>query len=144
MTRPPSSAHCAKRAHLGIVLFVGAGRRPTIQPTFTRGQIVTAVDSPQVRNDREHHRLVIEQDGGLAFLDYADQPGRLILIHTEVPEALGGHGLGGELVRAALAWASADQLTVVPWCPFARRWLREHTDVAATVTIDWAMPRPER
>ncbi len=66
----------------------------------------------------------------------------MLLVHTEVPEAWGGRGIGGRLVRAALARAKANGLTVVPWCPFARRWLQEHPDEAAAVTIDWETPRP--
>jgi hypothetical protein len=30
----------------------------------------------------------------------------------------------------------------VPWCPYARRWLHDHTDVAATVAVDWSTPPP--
>jgi hypothetical protein len=31
---------------------------------------------------------------------------------------------------------------VVPWCPFADRWLRDHPDEAAGVVIDWEAPPP--
>jgi len=96
-----------------------------------------------VRDDPERSRLVIERDGAVAYLVYRTEPGRLILVHTEVPEALGGHGVGGELVAAAIARARAGGLTVVPWCPFARRLLREHPDLAGGVPIDWTTPPPE-
>ena len=56
----------------------------------------------------------------------ATAPGRLILVHTEVPEHLAGRGIGGSLVRAALDRAASDHLTIVPRCPFARRWLKNH------------------
>jgi predicted GNAT family acetyltransferase len=95
-----------------------------------------------VRNDAEHHRFVVEQDGVLAELVYQTEPGRLVLVHTEVPGSLGGRGIGGTLVRAAIAVASSEGLTVVPWCPFARRWLQDHPDDAATVSVDWLTPRP--
>ena len=95
-----------------------------------------------MRDDSSHHRFVVEQDGALAELVYGSEPGRLLLIHTEVPDALEGRGIGGRLVRAAVARAAADQLTVVPWCPFARRWLEGHPDVAAAVTIDWETQPP--
>src|SRR5205807_663059 len=35
-----------------------------------------------------------------------------------------------------------DGLTVVPWCPYARRWLRKHPDVAGTAAVDWSTPPP--
>ncbi|MBF6555593.1 MAG: N-acetyltransferase [Acidimicrobiales bacterium] len=47
----------------------------------------------------------------------------MVLIHTEVPEELAGHGVGGRLVRASLDRAAREGLTIVPLCPFARRWL---------------------
>jgi predicted GNAT family acetyltransferase len=46
------------------------------------------------------------------------------------------------LVRAALERAEREDLTVVPWCPFARRWLHEHPDQAARVTMDWETKPP--
>jgi uncharacterized protein len=97
---------------------------------------------PTVRDDSGRHRFVLEQDGALAELVYRTESGRLILIHTEVPDVLGGRGIGGQLVRAALARATAEQLTVVPLCPFARQWLQGHPEVAGTATIDWVTQPP--
>ena len=104
---------------------------------------IPADDAPVV-DDVAGSRFVISEGGTEAELIYAPQGDRLILVHTEVPEVWGGHGIGGRLVRTALARAKADGLTVVPWCPYARRWLQEHPDEAATVTVDWETPRPPR
>jgi uncharacterized protein len=82
-------------------------------------------------------QLEIHADGELAKLLYRTRAGRLILVHTEVPVALGGRGLGGELVRAAISKAAADGMTIVPLCPFARSWLERHPDEAAKIPIDW-------
>lgn len=68
---------------------------------------------------------------------------RFVLVHTEVPESWGGLGIGGRLVRAALARARAEDLTVVPWCPFARRWLKEHPDEASGIDVDFATLPPD-
>ena len=95
-----------------------------------------------VRDDKPHHRFVLEQDGHLAQLVYEIKGSALYLLHTEVPDALGGHGIGGQLVRAAVERARDEGLTTIPWCPFARRWLREHPEVADTITIDWKTPPP--
>ena len=78
-----------------------------------------------------------------AELVYHLNGNRFVLVHTEVPEAWGGRGIGGRLVRAALTRARADHLTVVPWCPFARRWLKEHPDEAGGVDIDFTTPPPD-
>ncbi len=102
---------------------------------------IPADDAPVV-DDTARSRYVIREGGAEAELIYALQGDRLILVHTEVPDEWSGHGIGGRLVRAALARAQANDLTVVPWCPFARRWLPDHPDEAAAVTIDWETPRP--
>jgi uncharacterized protein len=104
---------------------------------------IPADDAPVV-DDTAASRFVLSQGGTEAELIYALQGDRLILVHTEVPEVWGGHGIGARLVRAALARAKTNNLTVVPWCPYARRWLQEHPDQADAVTIDWETPRPPR
>ncbi len=86
-------------------------------------------------------RFVLDVDGYLAELVYRVQGTYLVLIHTEVPEALEGRGLGGVLVRAALDRAVRDGLTIVPLCPFARGWLERHPDEAARASIDWKLGR---
>ena len=102
-------------------------------------------DAPtDVRNDTTTGRFVVAEDGLEAELRYRKRAGRLILIHTDVPDALGGRGIGGRLVRAAIAHAGAEHLTIVPWCPFARQWLTDHPNEAQAVLIDWdTMPPPE-
>lgn len=76
-------------------------------------------------------------DGAEAQLVYGRNGRRLILVHTEVPDALGGRGTGGQLLREALDQARTSGWTVAPWCPFARKWLADHPDDVAGVDIDW-------
>jgi uncharacterized protein len=92
-------------------------------------------DTPQVIDDPVGSRFTIEADGQVAELVYERSGDRMVLLHTGVPAALGGHGIGGRLVAAAIDEAKQRGLTVVPMCPFARDWLLRHPDVAATVTI---------
>jgi predicted GNAT family acetyltransferase len=82
-------------------------------------------------------RFELTEDGHLAELVYEAGDGRLVLVHTGVPDELGGRGLGGVLVRAALERAAREGLTIVPVCPFARSWLEKHRDEIADVAIDW-------
>jgi len=92
---------------------------------------------PQVVNDPRGSRFAVEADGHTAELVYRVVADRLVLIHTEVPEAIDGRGLGSDLVRAAIEHAVEHRLTVVPKCPFARGWLERHPEEASRVTIDW-------
>jgi uncharacterized protein len=111
--------------------------------TLKGGNPMADAPATDVRNDTAGSRFVVAEDGVEAELLYRARAGRLILIHTEVPEELGGRGIGGRLVRAALDHARAEQLTIVPWCPFARRWLTEHPGEAEGVSIDWdTLPAP--
>jgi uncharacterized protein len=93
-----------------------------------------------VTDNTDASRLEIHADGEMAELLYRTRPGRLVLIHTEVPGSLGGRGLGGRLVLGAIGKATQQGMTIVPLCPFARSWLERHPDEAAQIKIDWATP----
>jgi predicted GNAT family acetyltransferase len=94
-------------------------------------------DMPQIINNAAASRLEVTVDGHLAELVYRRRGTRLVIVHTGVPDALAGHGIGGRLVADAVARAAAEGLTVVPLCPFARSWLSSHPEAAATVNVDW-------
>lgn len=94
----------------------------------------------QVEDNQAASRFEVRADDALAELIYRKNGNRLVLIHTEVPEALGGHGIAGQLVQAAVEEAVASGMTIVPLCPYARSWLERHPDQAARVPIDWAKP----
>lgn len=90
------------------------------------------------------NRFVYREDGHEAQLVYQAGDGRLVLAHTEVPDELGGRGIAGRLVEAAIDRAAEKGETVAPWCPYARRWLESHEEAAARVTVDWSpAPPPE-
>jgi predicted GNAT family acetyltransferase len=92
--------------------------------------------APAITDDPAGSRFTACLDGNVAELVYRVNGRRLVLLHTEVPDAFRGHGMGGQLVRAAVERAARDHLTIVPRCPFARRWLAEHPDVASSVDVD--------
>ena len=94
-------------------------------------------DAVVVTDNKEGSRLETHVDGQVAELTYRTRAGRLVLIHTGVPEPLGGRGIAGQLVQAAIAKAAAEGLTIVPLCPYARAWLERHPDEAGKVAIDW-------
>lgn len=98
--------------------------------------MVRVTDSPQVTHDPDRSRFEYRAGGSVAEIVYRRHGERMILVHTGVPEALEGQGVGGQLVRAAVGYAAGAGLTIVPACPFARAWLDRHPDVAALVPID--------
>ena len=99
--------------------------------------------SQSVVDNTAGEQLIIEMDGNTAWLEYKLRGARLHLLHTEVPEAFRGHGVGGQLVDAALAKARVEHLTIVPWCPYAREWLTEHPDQFADVPVDFKTRPPK-
>jgi hypothetical protein len=52
----------------------------------------------------------------------------MTILHTGVPLELEGHGIGSRLARAALEYARAHGLRVVPVCPFVRAYLKQHPE----------------
>ena len=99
--------------------------------------------SLSVIDDTAERQFAVSIDGATARLDYKLHGDRLHLLHTEVPEAFRGQGVGGRLVEAALAKARDEHLTIVPWCPYARGWLMEHPEEISDVTVDFKT-RPTR
>jgi len=87
----------------------------------------------QVADNAAKSRFEATVDGETAILVYRLSGDTITLVHTEVPAALGGRGLGGELARAALDSARARGLKVVPSCPFVRAYIARHPEYADLV-----------
>jgi 8-hydroxy-5-deazaflavin:NADPH oxidoreductase len=93
-----------------------------------------------VHDDHDRFRFVLEHAGSTAALVCRNEPGRLILFHTDVLDPLADRGVGGRLVQAARERATPEGHTILPWCPFARTWLTEHPDAVGRIDINAAMP----
>jgi predicted GNAT family acetyltransferase len=81
-----------------------------------------------VRHNAQASRFEAEVEGRLARCDYRMNDGVMHLVHTEVPPALEGRGIGAALVRTALEHASAQGLRVRPGCSFVRAYLARHPE----------------
>lgn len=73
-------------------------------------------------------RFEIERDGHVAYLEYNLAGKVLQLIHSEVPEALRGHGLASELAQSALEWARENGVKVDVICPSVAAYLEKHPE----------------
>jgi uncharacterized protein len=89
---------------------------------------MTASDDLVVRDHREASRFEAVVDGQVAFLEYERRPTAFVLVHTEVPESLRGHGIATQLAKAALQSARSEGLPVVVRCPFVRAYLQRHPE----------------
>jgi predicted GNAT family acetyltransferase len=65
--------------------------------------------------------FVIVRDGQtLAQMTYTVGGAIAIIDHTEVDDVLRGTGTGARLVKAAVQWARAERMQLMPLCPFAK------------------------
>lgn len=87
----------------------------------------------QVRHDAARQRFVATLDGVQAELEYEQRGQVLSLTHTGVPSAIGGRGVGGDLVRSALDYARSKGLKVVPSCAYAAAYIERHPEYADLV-----------
>jgi predicted GNAT family acetyltransferase len=85
---------------------------------------------PDVRDNAARHRFELEVDGQLAYSNYRREGSVLTVLHTEVPKALGGRGIGSALARGLLDIARVQGLTVKPLCPFVKAYIDKHPEYA--------------
>lgn len=85
-------------------------------------------ETVEVVDNRAAKRFEAETPAGLALLTYEREDGRILLLHTEVPDALEGRGVGTALVRGALDRIRAEGMRVVPHCAFVQAFLRRHPE----------------
>ncbi len=87
----------------------------------------------QQANTAGSGRFFIEIDGKeLAKIIYRWENQVMVIEHTEVDASLGGQGIGKKLVEAAVAYARAHQIKILPLCPYAKKVLErgpEYADV---------------
>lgn len=80
-------------------------------------------EAAKIVHERSDHRgaFVIFSDAKrMAELTYTVAGHYVILDHTDVDDALRGTGAGARLVKAAVDWARAEHVRLLPLCPFAK------------------------
>lgn len=77
-------------------------------------------------HNEQKSRFELSLEGHLAHIDYVRGNGTLDLHHTLVPKPLEGRGIGSQLTRFALDYADANDLKVIPTCPFVKVYIDRH------------------
>ncbi len=77
------------------------------------------------------HRFESTVQGARCVLDYTLVDGGMAIVHTEVPPAVAGRGIAGELVRTALEFARQEGWKVRPVCSYAVAWMERHPEYAS-------------
>lgn len=83
---------------------------------------------PEIADNSARHRYELEIDNITAYVRYRRERGVITFIHTEVPAALGGKGIGSRLARHVLEAARTEGLRVIPLCPFIAAWMKKHPE----------------
>ncbi|HEV7767620.1 MAG TPA: GNAT family N-acetyltransferase [Thermoanaerobaculia bacterium] len=82
-----------------------------------------------IRNNKEKSQFETTVDGHVAAAAYdLEEPNRIVFTHTDVPEALAGRGIAGEIVKYGLDHAREKKLTVVPQCSYVAAYIKRHPE----------------
>ena len=81
-----------------------------------------------VRDNPAESRFELEVEGHTAIAVYRLAGDTITFVHTEVPEALGGRGVGSRLAQGALENVRARGLKVVAKCPFIAGYIGKHPE----------------
>ena len=82
----------------------------------------------KVQHNPQVKRFETTVEGVSAFLTYTQEEKVLTLLHTEVPPALEGRGIGSRLAGSALDYARQQNLKVVAKCSFVAKYIERHQE----------------
>ena len=85
-------------------------------------------EPPNIVLNEATHRFEWTVDGHTAYEVFERFPGGIAYLHTIVPKALEGRGVGSKLVRHILDYAVQNQLKVRPDCPFVKAYIDKHAE----------------
>lgn len=81
-----------------------------------------------VVHNTQKQRFEIVIDSWTAELNYALHESTIIFLHTGVPAALEGRGIGSQLAAAGLKYARDNKLKVDSRCSFIDHYMQRHPD----------------
>ena len=86
-----------------------------------------------VRDNPDRNRFELATEAGTAYASYRRDDRTITIMHTEVPRAVEGRGIGSQLVAGMLDHIRKEGRTVVPVCSFARHFINAHSEYADLV-----------
>ncbi len=85
---------------------------------------------PSIQHDSAARRFSTRVDGVDCLLQYSYAESVMTITHTEVPPAVGGRGIAGTLMQAAVEVARENEWRVAPACSYAAGWMKRHPEYA--------------
>jgi predicted GNAT family acetyltransferase len=83
------------------------------------------IDNPEQRR----FEMAVGEELAVAYYKISD--GRVVLLHTEVPQPLSGQGIGSALARGVFEIIRGRGQRVVAQCPFMAAFASRHPEYAA-------------
>ena len=78
-------------------------------------------------DEEESRQFVIIVDGHRARMEYDRSSDRIFLTNIHVPMALEEKDISTVLTEMVLNWVEANNMKMVPYCPFVKTYLRRNT-----------------
>jgi hypothetical protein len=86
----------------------------------------------EVRDNPAMRRFEMNlEDGLIAVAYYKIEDGRVVLLHTEVPQELSGRGYGSQLAHGVFETLRQQNRRVIAKCPFMSSYAVRHPEYAA-------------
>ena len=73
-------------------------------------------DLPLIKNEKDN-RFEMNVGEYMAFIEYKQVPGKIILIHIEVQPQLEGKGAAVAIVEKTFSYIEQNNLKLKPYCP---------------------------
>ncbi len=81
-------------------------------------------------NNKKEFRYEATNGTDIAYLSYRWLKGSMVLMHTVVPPAMQGSGVGSALVKYVLDDAREKGLYIVVYCTFVKAYIDKHIEYA--------------
>lgn len=82
----------------------------------------------EITRNSDKNRFETVVDGQTAVAQYELAGAQMTITHVIVPRAIEGQGVASALCQFAIETARAENLTIVPQCPFMAAYFRRHSE----------------
>lgn len=74
------------------------------------------------------NRFEMNVDGNTAIIEYKEYPGKIALLHTEVPPQLEGKGAATAIIEKTLDYIEKKKFKLIPLCPLVVAYIKRHPE----------------
>jgi uncharacterized protein len=82
----------------------------------------------ELEKNEAANRFEMNVNGKIAVIEYKQYPGKIALLHTEVPPELEGKGAATAIIEKTLAWIDENELQLIPLCPLVVAYIKRHPE----------------